>query len=111
MIAGRGDPSKGCFLGMVGVFRGGGGVVGEGCWVVGGIPPKDILFVNRVKSTSHSARSGTTLTRHYCCCGDDNGVGRDPMAPMVVVTSLVFVGTRSGGNTIYARFEWLLSAR
>ena len=89
---------------------------GRGSWggdlrLYGGIPPKGILLVNRAKSASHSIHSGTTLTRHHCCCGDNNGIGRDPVAPLVVVASLVFVGTCSGGNTIYACFDWLISHR
>ena len=71
---------------MLGVFRaGGGGGKGEGrrtCSV--GIPPKGILLNKEVKSASQSTHGGSTLTRHHYCCGDNNGVGRDPVAPMVL---------------------------
>ena len=65
---------------------------GRGIWGWGegmrvcrvGIHPKDILLFKEVKSASHSTHGGITLTRYHCCCGANNGVGRDPVAPMVL---------------------------
>ena len=73
-----------------------------------GIPPKGILLIKEVKSASHCTHEGSTLTRYHCWCGDHNGVCRDPVAPMVVVTLLVCVEIRCWCNTFYARFEWLI---
>ena len=72
------------------------------------IPLKGMLLIKEVKSASHSTHGGNMLTRHYSCCGDNNGVCQDPVAPMVLVTLLVFAGTHGWCNALYAHFQWLV---
>ena len=81
MILGRSALST--WLGCLGQVDGRGGRWGE--WMRecrAGIPPKGILLIKEVKTASHSTHGDSTLARH-CCGGENNGVGRDPVAPMV----------------------------
>ena len=67
-------------------------------------PPKGIL----VKLASHCTHGGRTLTRYHYWCGANNGVCRDPVVPMIVVTLLVCAGTHGWCNYLYECFEWLI---